>query len=121
MPDLVVTVPKWFWPDWIAEGDAAGATESGEEWAFFLNIKTKPPVLPGERLYIVAHDRLRGYAPVVRVVHTDRGWAICRKGGAVACTIKEPVRGFQGWRYRWWRYDMELPFADWRSPQPQLL
>ena len=28
--DLVVTVPKWFWFDWIAEGDAVGEPETGE-------------------------------------------------------------------------------------------
>jgi len=32
MTDLVVTVPKDFWPDWIAEGDAVGEPETGTEW-----------------------------------------------------------------------------------------
>jgi hypothetical protein len=35
MPDLVGTCPKDFWPDWIAEGDAAGEAYSGEEWGWY--------------------------------------------------------------------------------------
>jgi hypothetical protein len=66
MADLVVTVPRELWVEWIAEGDAVGEPESGEEWAFFLGPQ-RPPCGPGDRLYIVAHDRLRGYAPITRV------------------------------------------------------
>lgn len=66
MSDLVVTVPRELWVEWIAEGDAAGEPESGEEWGFYLGPQ-RPPCGPGDRLYIVAHDRLRGYAPITRV------------------------------------------------------
>lgn len=112
--DLVVTVPKWFWPEWIAEGDPAGSPESGEEWGFFMG-GPRPPINPGERLYIVAHDRIRGYAPVVRVAWLDGKWAICRKGGAVAVTIPDKVRGFQGFRKVWWQREHEQAFPDWRT------
>lgn len=114
MADLVVTVPKWFWPAWIAEGDAVGEPESGEEWGFFLG-GARPPVEPGERLYIVAHGLLRGYAPVVRVVRDGERWAIGRRGGAVAVTIDETIKGFRGWRRRWWDPALELPFPDWKT------
>lgn len=112
MSDIVVTVPKWFWFDWIAEGDAVGEPESGEEWGFFLG-GAKPPVEPGDRLYIVAHGLLRGYAPVTRLARTETQWCICRRGGAVACTLPDPIQGFQGWRHVWKR-EQELPFPDWK-------
>ncbi len=116
MADLVVTVPKWFWHDWIAEGDAAGQPASGEEWGFGFSRLQRPGIEPGERLYIVAHGRLRGYAPVTRVVGGGGGgWTICREGGAVAVTIDEPIAGFRGWRRRWWDTAAERPFPDWQT------
>lgn len=110
MTDLAVTVPKWFWAEWIEEGDAAGEPESGTEWGFFMGRKLAP-ILPGERLYIVAHGLLRGYAPVTRVVPG----AICRQGGAVACTIETPITGFRGWRKRWWTREAEREFPNWMT------
>lgn len=66
MADLVVTVPMKLWDMWIDEGDSVGEPETGEEWGFYLG-PTKPPITAGERLYIVAHGLLRGYAPVTGV------------------------------------------------------
>lgn len=115
MSDVVVTVPKWFWAEWICEGDAAGDPSTGEEWGFFLGGRA-PKIEKGERVYIVAHGKLRGFAPLTRVAPTDRGFALCREAGAVAVTIEESIRGFQGWRYRWWEREMERPFPEWRTP-----
>ena len=115
MSDLVVTVPKWFWPEWIVEGDAAGEPETGQEYEFNFSGGRKPNIKPGERLYIVAHGRLRGWAPVVRLEQRGNGWAIIRGGGAVAVTINEPIRGFQGWRHRWWKREDEKDFPDWKT------
>lgn len=127
MTDLVVTVPKQLWLPWIAEGDAAGDPCTGEEWGFYLG-GIRPPISTGDRLYIVAHDKLRGYAPVVRLTRssplTDElrfagekdKWVICRRGNAVAVTIDETIKGFRGWRRRWWTCDIERPFPDWRTP-----
>lgn len=122
MADLVVTVPKQLWLDWIYEGDAVGEPETGEEWGFFLG-GPRPKIEPGERLYVVAWGRLRGYAPVTRVMQTDRGWAICRRGGAVAVTIPAPIPGFRGWRECWWPHFSERPFPDWQTAgvDPKLL
>jgi hypothetical protein len=114
MSDLVVTVPKGIWLEWLSEGDAVGEPETGEEWGFFLG-GGRPPIAPGERLYIVAWGRLRGYAPVTRLAPTDRGWAICRRGGAVAVTIGQPIPGFRGFRKRWWERAAELPFPEWMT------
>ena len=110
MTDLVGTCPKDFWEEWIAEGDAAGDPETGEEWGWWTNHSLIRAIRPGDRFYIVAHGKLRGYAPVTRV---DRG-CIGRRGGAVAVTIDEPIPGFRGLRERWWDRAIERPFPDWK-------
>jgi len=110
MTAVVVTVPKGFWLDWIDEGDAVGQPPSGEEWAFFLGGQP-PQIRVGELVYVVAHGRLRGYAPLTSLqwpsVHQ---FALCRRGGAVAVTLPEAIPGFRGWRYRWWDRKVEQPF-----------
>lgn len=114
MADLVVTVPRGIWHDWIAEGDAAGDPASGEEWGFYLS-GPRPDIAPGERVYVVAHGRLRGYAVLTRLVQTESGWCLCRRGGAVAVTIAEPVKGFRSWRRRWWKRWQESEFPAWKT------
>jgi hypothetical protein len=116
MSDVVVTVPQSFGLDnWIAEGDAVGEPESGEEWGFFLG-GSPPRISPGERVYIVYKGKLRGYAPLVRVERTGHSYALVRKGGAVAVTIDRAIQGFRGFRYRDWDYSDERPFPGWRVP-----
>jgi len=114
--DLVVTVPQDRWEDWLREGDAAGEPSTGEEWGFYV-WGDRPRVEAGDRLYVVAHGRLRGYSPIRRVVwfRQERAWSICRKGGAVAVTIPEAIQGFRGWRERWWHPDTEVPFPEWMT------
>lgn len=116
MTDIVVTVPKFFWPEWVEEGDAAGEPPTGTEWGFYMGGRV-PPLEPGDRLYIVAWNRLRGWAPVtqLRHGHAGGGFCICREGGAVACTIPGEILGFRGWRRRWWEREDELPFDDWMT------
>lgn len=117
MTDLVGTCPKGFWLEWIAEGDAAGEPESGEEWGWYTRHSLARLTMDGDRFYIVAHGRLRGWAPVVRVESYLGGdHAIIRRGNAVACTIDEPIPGFRGLRERWWPREIERPFPDWRTP-----
>jgi hypothetical protein len=116
MSDVVVTVPRSFGLDtWIAEGDAAGEPWSGEEWHFYLGGPV-PEMQPGDRVYVVYNNAVRGYAPLVRIERDRHGYALVRHGGAVAVTIPEPVRGFRGFRYRWWDRGIEQPFPDWRNP-----
>lgn len=120
MPDVVVTVPKDLWLDWIDEGDAVGEPETGEEWGFFTS-GMKPDIAPGERVYVVAHGRLRGYAPLTALewmlgsVGPIGRIAFGRRGGAVAVTIPESIRGFRGWRYRSWDRAAEIAFPDWKT------
>lgn len=134
MVDLVVTCPKGFWFDWIAEGDPAGTPESGQEWGWYMGGR-QPPIGAGDRLYVVAWGRLRGWAPVTvlrgavytkfgktpaawleaeQVLFSDQ-WCICRRGGAEAITISEAIPGFRGWRKRWWPREAEVPFLEWQT------
>lgn len=120
MPDVVVTVPQSFGLErWIAEGDPAGALWSGQEWDFYLGSQA-PAISPGERVYVVYKNKLRGYAPLVRISLYGRtggfGCSLVRRGDAVAVTINQPIRGFRGFRYRWWDRALERPFPEWQVP-----
>lgn len=114
MADVVVTVPKGLWESWIAEGDAAGSPPSGGAWGFYIG-GPRPDVRPGDRVYVVAHGKLRGYAPLTRLEQTASGWCLVRRGDAVAVTIDRPMPGFRGIRYRDWSRDEERPFPAWRT------
>lgn len=121
MSDVVVTLPRSFrWLDyppglasWLAEGDAAGEAESGEEYAYSQGGAT-PKIFSGERVYVAYSGALIGYAPLLRIERDGWRFSFIRGGGAVAVTIPEPVVSFRGWRYRWWDRSRETPFPDWR-------
>jgi hypothetical protein len=117
--DVVVTVPMAQWALWIDEGDLPGDEPTGARSHFWLGTLPED-VRPGDRVYVVAHRRLRGYAPLVGVEYAcrldDRRSCLMRDGGAVAVTIDEWVRGFRGFRYRWWDRGEERPFPEWRIP-----
>ena len=124
MADIVVTVPINFrlpeFPGlrgldaWCAEGDAAGEEDSGELWCFATG-GSRPDIVPGERVYILCEDRIRGYAPLVRLGYNNGEIRLIRGGGAVAVTIPQLIPGFQGWRRRWWERTEEVPFLDWKT------
>lgn len=113
--DVVVTVPKWFGlQQWIDEGDAAGTKWSGELWDFYCG-GARPDIKPGERVYVVCQGKLRGYAPLVKLLWNGQRGSFVRGGGAVATTLKTGITGFRGWRYRWWEYKDEIPFPEWEQ------
>jgi hypothetical protein len=117
MCDLVGTCPKHFWEEWILEGDPAGEPWSGNEWSWCTHHGLATHAKYLDRFYVVAHGKLRGYAPVIRVDLTgDGGFEIIRKGNAVACTIPEPIPGFRGLRLRWWKREDETSFPEWKIP-----
>ena len=121
MPDVVATCPQRSWAEWLAEGDCAGERTTGEEYAWLTGAMLAGKAKPGDRLYIVAFGRLRGWAPIVRVEHEALSlgyhqYSIVRAARAVACTLEAPVPGFRGLRRRWWDRADELPFPDWRTP-----
>lgn len=142
MADVVVTVPKHRWADWLLEGELPGQdrwdcffcppyggdckichgtgelTPGDTRWHFYLGGNPPKDVAAGDRVYVVAHGRLRGYSPLLRIERPPdplvREFAFVRGGGAEALTIPEPIRGFQGWRYRWWDRADEAPSPDWK-------
>jgi len=128
--DLVGTCPKDFWEDWLREGGLPEGEsvpymdpDPYTEWSWYTNHSLALQAKPGDRFYIVAHGRLRGYAPIVRVENPpedndDVRYAIIRRLGAVACTVPFAIQGFRGLRVRWWKREQEIPFPDWkRSPE----
>ena len=118
MSDLVGTCPKDFWEEWIAEGDAAGDPYTGEEWGWYTGDRKAANMKSGDRFYVVAHGKLRGWSPVTRVEDNSwkgGGYVICRRGDAVACTVIFAIPGFRGLRTPWWNRDEEIPFPDWRT------
>jgi hypothetical protein len=118
--DVIVTVPKSFGLDrWIAEGDPAGELWSGEEWHFYL-WGALPDIQSGERVYVCYNGVLRGYAPLVRIDREGSRYGLVRHGGAVAVTIPEYIKGFRGFRYRWWNTLLEVPFPEWHIPDAGL-
>lgn len=119
MPDIVVTLPKRFGiVRWVEEGDVAGEIWSGKYYEF--SIGGAPSIEPGERVYVAYDGQLIGYAPLVerRVERTAGGGHrtyLVRGGEACACTIDEYIKGFRGYRYRWWQLADERPFYDWKE------
>ncbi len=114
MADLVVSVPRARWREWLSEGSLAGERATGT-YGFALGRCERPPVEPGDRIYICAWDRIRGYAPLERLDQDENGYTLIRAGDAVAMTIPGPVRGFPGWKVRWWPRDTEVPFPEWQT------
>lgn len=115
--DVVVTVPKNFRFDgkvgyeaWLDEGDGPGEPWSGRYYEFGLAY-TRPSIEKGERVYVVCNGRLRGYAPLVLVERSlDGRHNLIRGGGAVAVTVGFPIKGFRGFRYRWWERSVEQAY-----------
>lgn len=123
MTDVVVTVPKGQWQDWIEEGDLPGDPVSDMTSHFWLSNLPTGLKTYGEdvtRVYVISHGRLRGYAPLAGweqscSLREDRMCLLRTGFGATALTIPEPVKGFQGFRYRWWQRADEVPFPDWQT------
>lgn len=116
MSDIVVTVPKSFGlVAWIKEGDLPGEEWSGLESYFWLGSTVPKRIEIGERVYVIYDGQLRGYAPLVRIHRANGRCALVRHGNAVAVTISERIRGFQGFRYRWWDRAEERPFPGWMA------
>jgi len=113
--DVVVTVPKLLWGEWIGEGGLPGDSDDNE---YHFWVVAPPKIHLAERVYIVAHGKLRGYAPLVRCenycqLRIDRA-CLVRRNGAVPVTINQTIMGFRGYRYRWWEYADETPFPEWQ-------
>jgi hypothetical protein len=120
--DICVTVPARLWAEWLAEGDLPGSEAEYE--SHFWVPRPLPKIAPGDRVYIVAQGALRGYAPLVRTetycaLNPGRA-CLLRAGGAVAVSIPEEIRGFRGWRYRFWDRADEIAFPGWRDARARV-
>lgn len=104
------------WEEWLAEGDAAGEPRTGQRYEWHTRSRTALQARPGDRMYIVAHGKLRGWAPIEHVQNFGDSFCIIRAGDAVACTLPDPVPGFRGLRVRWWVRHDERPFLEWKTP-----
>ena len=109
--DVVVTVPKGRWAEWLDEGDLAG--QGPAEFSSHFWLGSLPDIKPGERVYVVHNRVLRGYAPLTRLERAGWRWCLVRRGDAVAVTIPEQIVGFGGWRRRWWDRSLEVAFPTW--------
>ena len=116
--DLVGTCAKTFLEEWLSEGGLAGTTPDGTIYCWKTRHRLALHISSGERFYVVAHGKLRGWAYVAGVTGDYHGpWAyIYREGGGTAVTIPRPIPGFQGLRKRWWDRSEEIPFPDWKTP-----
>ena len=126
MTDVILTLPLSFkhmgkrgLEGWIDEGDPAGSEWTGNYWDFTTGGR-KPKIKPGERVYICHAGKLIGYAPLVELVADEKNKGFyylnfIRGGDAVAVTIGEEVKGFRGWRYRWWDYEDEIAYPNWHN------
>lgn len=112
--DVVVTIPARQFQAWKDEGDLPGEPWSGNISWFKLGQRPKRTKL-GDRVYIVCRNHLIGYAPLTDVREHNGCFYLIREGNAVAVTIDQEIKGFQGFRYRWWDRDKERPFPDWKN------
>jgi transcriptional regulator with XRE-family HTH domain len=117
--DLVVVVAYNHWAAWLKEGDPAVVppdkpVKTKRRHALYLGTH-EPVITPGERVYIVSHGRLRGYAPLIAIEKKGPAYYAIRGGGAVAVTLPRslylthPIE-------RTWSLAEEIPFPQWREP-----
>jgi hypothetical protein len=133
--DVVVTIPCGLFQEWKDEGALPGVPMPPDvEYHYTLRGGAPADVQVGDRVYVVACGKLRGYSPLTRLqkdCEFHLGDCLVREGGAVAVTLlcgtHEPdptagtphpckIGGFRGFRYRWWGREHEAPFPDWRLP-----
>jgi hypothetical protein len=80
--DIVVTVPQQLWLAWLAEGDLPGDPPTGHGYHFWIAPFALPNTQPGERVYVFAFGRVRGYTPLVAMEPQ------CSLNPAKACLLR---------------------------------
>lgn len=114
MTDIVVTVPRDKWADWLkqhGEGDQRGRRRN---FHIYDKEQGRPPASEGDDIYVVAHGRLRCLLMIERIVPLMGGWLVTASM-VRPVTLAGYVPGFKGWRRRWWDTQHELPFDAWRT------
>lgn len=124
MPSVCLTGVEWA-VEWDA--DAFGRVPCKTTGDELVRSHRPPPMdggawllaAPDQRCYVVYGGCLRGYSPLFAIETWEgslRMRAFIRRGDAVAVTIPLEVRGFRGYRYRWWDRSIEVPFPGWQNP-----
>lgn len=113
--DLVVTIQANKFEAWIEEGDLPGQIWSGNYSWFRLGKNRPVKSCPGDRVYVICRKKLIGYSPLYGIKNVDGVNYLVRRGEAIAVTIDQEIKGFQGFRYRWWNRNDEEPFPDWKE------
>ena len=111
MTAIVVTVARDNWPAFLAEHGPG--TSRGRQHVFHL-FGDRPPISPGDTLYVVSHGRLRCALMLELIVPHHGGWQLVASL-LRAVTLPGFVQGFPDWRRCWWRDIDELPFPSWRT------
>lgn len=111
MADVVVSCPKAAWQTW-SEQAASGLV------VFDLGYRLPGKWNPGDRVYVVAHGRVRCWMELGKVGHDPitGQLQLVLIGQPLPVTTSEEIRGFQGARMRWWPRDQERDFPGWREP-----
>lgn len=107
MTDIVVTVPRAHWPDFIASHRPLFPCAR----RFCAD---HPPLAVADWIFFAAHRRIRCAMEVTQVVR--RGPCLIAAGTfRPALTIAETVPGFPGWRRAWFSMREVKDFSDWRT------
>ena len=109
MTDIVVTVSRRHWQSWLQGGCEPGRLRS------FHVFGDKPPCCFGDRLYVLAHNRIRCRLIVDDVQPLRGGWMMFARFEQGMTVRGATIRGFKGWQRRWWRDADEIDFPEWRT------
>ena len=102
MTDIVITIPRAAWADWLMQHGADDQRGRMRSFHVYDEERGHPPCSTGDQLYVVAHGRLRCVLLIEAIMMRP-------------VTLAGYVPGFAGWRRRWWDPQHELPFPAWRT------
>ncbi len=76
----------------------------------------RPAIGPGDRVYLVAWGRVRGYVRMAKLSNTLDGWVLGCSSAVVPTTIPAVgIATFRGAKAPWWKRPDEQPFPGWAS------
>lgn len=108
--DIVLYIPERSWERFLAEGD----TPNDGEWSGLTHphcLSGRPKNLQrGDHVYFASGGEVRYRAPIFGTAEHNGRFYLLRQGGAEWVELDEPVRPFQGFRYRWWDLDDEVHY-----------
>lgn len=135
MSDIIVTTPKDRMKAAALEADACRKDGAGFYFRRLCGVDCKgPSIEPGERVYYVEDDRLRGFCILDRLEQKTLEM-VCASSGerffpglyafmdATTWTWIKPflMRGFRGWRYMpKWKGALVEIVGGWLDPRPEV-